>query len=134
MNRRMILKNLTEECIERYNLSLNKIIEKEKIKDFTLIFSKDNTGFITGYQDLEDKDCLFIWLYCVKKDYRGKGVGLKLLKNFEKMALNKGYKFIRTYTENRFKGKIIRSLKEGFDIKSFNSFTGRVLLEKEVKV
>ena len=127
---------LANRSISLYNISIEKAKEKSERKDFTLLFSHENDGFIAGYQDFESADNMFIWLFGVLPDKQGKGIGSALLWEFEKRARDKGYKKIRSYTFNRFKSKIILSLNRGYKIikSKFDETVKdyRILLEKDL--
>ena len=110
------LVEMTGKCIDSYSLSIEKAREKAGRKDFTLLFSNENQGFIAGYRDFENPEIMFIWLFGVLPENRGRGVGSRLLQEFERSAIKKGYKKIRSYTFNKYKSKIILSLNRGYRI------------------
>lgn len=127
---------LANKSINSYNLSLEKVNEKLQRKNFNLLFSPEREGFIAGYEDFEDAECMFIWLFGVLPESQGKGIGSALLKQFEDIAVNKGYKKIRSYTYNKFKSKIILSINKGYRIVGVDFDKERkdyrILLEKDL--
>ena len=130
------LKTLAEECLDNYTLSIEKIVDRSKKPNFTLLFAiagKTKTGFIAGY---EENGKMHIWLFGVKKDARKQGIGTKLLKEFESIAAKKGQKFVNTITFNKYREKIILSLKNGYRIIECKhvpeKMDNAIILEKEI--
>ncbi len=130
------LVRLAEGSINFYNVSLEKARDMSKRKGFILLFSPKDEGFITGYEDYESPENMFIWLFGILPEFQGKGLGSKLLDDFEKIAKDRGYRRVRSYTYNRFKSKIILSLNRGYRIietkfeKDRNDY--RIMLEKDL--
>ncbi len=113
------LKSLSQECLKNYSLDTKKAVEKSAKKDFTILFSTEGgkkTGFITGYGEGTK---MHIWLLGVKKGNRGKGIGSALISEFSRSASEKGYKAIHTITFNKYREKLMLSLRLGFQITGF---------------
>jgi len=131
------LKKLAESCLSKYKLPVKKAIERAKRKDFTLLFAfngKKRIGFIAGYAE---KRKMHIWLFGVLKKNRGKGIGSKLLNRFHSISLKKDYKSVTTITFNKYKEKLILSLKHGYRITGLKHIHAKnddtIFLEKVLK-
>ena len=133
------LKRLAESCLEGYILSAEKIAERSRKKDFTMLFSREDlvrrpNGFIVGYCR---RQRMHIWLFGVLKKMRGRGIGRALLRSFHSVAIRKGYKKVDTITFNKYPRKIILALKLGYRITKTNFIAQKrdtaIFMEKSLR-
>ena len=73
----------------------------------------------------------------VRQDFKRQGIGRALLRKCEEVCRSRGYQALSTTTYNRFRGMLILSLQEGFDIEGVTWMTGaselKLLLRKELR-
>ncbi|PIN85360.1 MAG: hypothetical protein COV47_02540 [Candidatus Diapherotrites archaeon CG11_big_fil_rev_8_21_14_0_20_37_9] len=113
------LKVLAEKCLANYTLQKSNFKTKSKMKDFVAFFAVESgqkIGFISGYGEGQS---MHIWLFGVMETKRRMGIGEALLAEFESFAKQKGYVEITTMTFNKYRGKLILSIKSGFDITGY---------------
>jgi len=68
--------------------------------DYYLLYDDETClGIIGLYNFGEDKDSAWLGWFGIKKEFRRKGYGSEALKAFEEMAIEKGYRFARLYTD-----------------------------------
>ncbi len=111
------LRALAESCLENYILPQEKIASRASKGDFTILFAQQGkgkkVGFIAGYSE---NNAMHIWLFGVRKGFRGKGIGALLLKKFHSLASKNGYNTVNTITFNKYKNKLVLSIKSGYKI------------------
>ncbi len=100
------------------------------LKNLENIYNNDQTlntviayfnGKIAGFGIAkEDEQKYYIWLVGVLDNFRGKGIGKKIVLNNIRFARKKGYKEIFFKTSNKRKEMAILGLKMGFNIVGFN--------------
>lgn len=91
-----------------------RLIEKEDVVSIVCLRNSDIVGFKIGYK--YDGSTFYSWVGGVDKKYRKKGIAQVLLEKQHSVAVNKGYKKIRTKSMNQFKPMMILNLKNGFNI------------------
>ena len=96
----------------------NKLIKSELAVGFVLEVDSKIVGVISGEEGmtLRGKTCKIHQLI-VTKDYRGKGYGKKLLKEFENYFKKRGCKFVQSFILIKNKKMLERKKKAGY---SFN--------------
>ncbi len=91
-------------------------------------------GFKIGYE-LTGR-LFYSWLGGVDPAYRGQGIARLLMDHQHQLVSNRGYKMIRTHTQNKFREMLIFNIKYGFDISGvFKTSTDdeqTIILEKEL--
>ena len=108
---------------------------KNKSSSLMLIAVKNGElcGFKLGYE--KDSRTFYSWTGAVAENFRGQGVGSKLMKTQHDWCKSRDYTFVRTKTTNRWKNMIILNLKHGFEI--IGSYTdtkgnAKLILEKHL--
>lgn len=56
-------------------------------------------GLVAGYVNAEPPETAFISCVAVRRDHRGEGIAASLVREFFKIAEDKGYSAVRVYTE-----------------------------------
>lgn len=115
-----------------------KIEERFKLYDhFISLFAFKNgelVGYKIGYQ--KNPRLFYSWIGGVLTNARGEGVAKALMEKQHELAKQRGYKVIRTETQNRFKPMLVLNLKFGFDIigtyKSDQDQLQTIILEKSL--
>lgn len=117
---------------EGNRLKESKLDDKKGFLAFVSIEAGIVTGFKFGYE-IED-DTFYSWLGGVHPAYQKQGIASKLMEAQHLECQNRGYKKIRTYSNNAKKAMIITNIKHGFDIiETFIDAKGRhkIVLEKQ---
>ncbi len=71
-------------------------------------------GFKMGYR--ESDTTVYSWLGGVRPDFRGHGLGQRLMDAQHAHCRAHGYRYVKTKTMNRWRAMLILNLKNGFDI------------------
>ncbi|MHC2067613.1 GNAT family N-acetyltransferase [Bremerella sp. T1] len=91
-------------------------------------------GFKLGYE--MTSRIFYSWNGGVVPEYREKGVASHLMDLQHAWAKEKGYRLVRTYTENKFKEMLILNIRKGFNITGVVNELGDskvvIVLDKEV--
>ncbi len=58
----------------------------------------------------------YSWIGGVLPQYRGKGIAKALIEKQHSLIPSMGHKYVRTFTENKYRDMLILNLKSGFDI------------------
>ena len=105
-------------------------------KGFLAFVSMENgvvAGFKFGYEI--EEDVFYSRLGGVHPSYQKRGIASQLMKAQHDECKKRGYKRIRTYSNNARKAMIITNIKHGFDIiETFVDAKGRhkIVLEKQL--
>lgn len=86
-------------------------------KTLLTLLAYDNNvlvGMKIGFE--RSSDTFYSWVGCVHPDYRARGIAGTLLKQQESWCKDRGYKYLTTESQNKFKNMLILNLKAGFDI------------------
>ena len=74
------------------------------------------------------------WIGAVAPDFRNRGVATRLMEMQHEAARSRGYKFVRTFTQNSTKPMLVLNLKNGFDV--IGVYSGedepKILLQKNL--
>ncbi len=91
-------------------------------------------GYKIGYE--MSSRLYYSWLGGVSKDQRKKGLARLMMDKQHELVKLKGYKMIRTHTQNRFRQMLLFNIQYGFDItglfKSENDDEPTIILEKSL--
>ena len=133
-----------EDCRKAFESSLDirsnpDWIRKYKIKNIEYwVMMKDDEviGTVGLYNETSDPEKL-VWLgwYCVKKSYRGQGIGKRLFIFARNKAKKRGNKILRLYTspKNKIANKMYDNI--GFKVvKVIGSNTKDILFHKEIRI
>ena len=134
MEKEIIIKQASiEEAVEvdrkipefNKNYFLEKKFKKKLEGKDALILVAYSKNEPVGYIVLYDKGekNLYAWMGGVLPNYRKKGAWKGLMKEAEKIALEKGYKRISAKSKNKFKPMLIYLLKNGYSIVDFSKAT-----------
>ena len=75
-------------------------MSKEENLEYYLIYNNEICVGITGiYQCKSDPDSAWLGWFGIKKEYRQKHFGTGAMKLFEELAIERGYKYARVYTD-----------------------------------
>lgn len=106
-----------------------------KLQLFVLVYRVDGqvAGFKIGYE--QEDGVFYSWLGGVLPQFRGRGIASTLMTSQHEEAKKRGYKRVRTYSQNNRKTMMISNLKHGFDIVgTFTDAKGRhkIVFEKDL--
>ena len=114
-------------------LKESKLDDKKGFFAFVSMEDSTVTGFKFGYE--AEEDTFYSWLGGVHLAYQKQGIASKLMKAQHDKCKKRGYKRVRTYSNNARKAMIITNIKHGFDIiETFVDAKGRhkIVLEKHL--
>jgi predicted GNAT superfamily acetyltransferase len=77
--------------------------EREKIIGFKIGYEAGAGNFVS-------------WIGAVDPEFRKRGVATRLMEIQHEAARGRGYKFVRTFTQNSSKPMLMLNLKNGFDV------------------
>lgn len=122
-----------EQVFEGSRLKPEKLIGKLQL--FVLVYKVEQTvaGFKIGYE--QEDGVFYSWLGGVHPQFQGRGIASALMRMQHEEARKRGYKRIRTYSQNHRKAMMITNLKHGFDIVgTFIDAKGRfkIVFEKDL--
>jgi ribosomal protein S18 acetylase RimI-like enzyme len=90
-------------------------------------------GFKLGYE--EDSETFYSWLGGVLPEARGQHLALRLMETQHTLCRERGYRYVRTNTLNRWRNMLIINIKSGFDIigtQLRHDGTVKILMEKKL--
>jgi ribosomal protein S18 acetylase RimI-like enzyme len=121
-------------CFQNIDEELNNFPHKYAEPDGTFILAKENNLAVgcVGFRKIDAGICEMKRLF-VKDEYKGMGIGKKLVELIIEDGKNKGYKKMRLDTLNTFKAAISLYNKNGFyEIEPYiyNPTNGVIYLEK----
>ncbi|MCB0353118.1 MAG: GNAT family N-acetyltransferase [Bdellovibrionales bacterium] len=123
--RPMTREDLESELSDRPDLLVLVAFEEEK-----------PCGFKVGYRYHSDREYFYSWSGGVVPHARGKGVASALMLHQHRVAKERGYRYVRTQTKNRYRDMLILNLKNGFEItgvyKKLREHEHGIILEKEL--
>jgi GNAT superfamily N-acetyltransferase len=96
-------------------------INKYTDNDLLSIFAMDDTelvGYKIGYA--KEPTIFFSWIGAVSPKYRRNGIASKLIESQHEILKKRGYLYITTQSNNKYKDMMRLNLKFGFDIKGVN--------------
>ena len=114
-------------------LKESKLEHKKGLLAFVSMEGNIVTGFKFGYE--VEEGIFYSWLGGVHPAYQKRGIASKLMKAQHDECKKRGYKKVRTYSNNARKAMIITNIKHGFDItETFIDAKGRhkIVLEKQL--
>lgn len=128
-------KRMEKENIEPYKklengLNNNAWNEFFKNDDKKIIVAEDNNKVIGFLSVINHKDYVYLDDYCVNNDYRGKGIGSKLMSMADEYARKKNINKINTHVESANHESIDFYMNKGFKIQEKQGH--RLLITKEV--
>jgi ribosomal protein S18 acetylase RimI-like enzyme len=71
-------------------------------------------GFKFGYQERPGR--FYSWLGGVHPDFRRRGIASQLMRRQHRLLERAGFQEVRCHTRNRFRGMLLMSIEQGFDI------------------
>jgi ribosomal protein S18 acetylase RimI-like enzyme len=109
--------------------------ELEARKDLLLQFAFDQEtlcGYKLGFQ--HSPEIFYSWIGGIVPTYRRRGIAKILMEEQHRVLKERGYKFIRTSTKNKYREMLILNLRSGFEItgveKKLKEAQQSILLEK----
>jgi GNAT superfamily N-acetyltransferase len=106
-----------------------------QLQDIHLVFALNEDGHAVGYKlgYRESPDTFYSWLGGVLPDYRGQGKAAQMMAAQHQWCAQRGYRYVRTKTMNRWRAMLLLNIRSGFDV--IGTYTGRdgvvkIILEK----
>jgi GNAT superfamily N-acetyltransferase len=85
---------------ENGRTNFEESLDSDSDYDYYLLYEDGKcVGIIGLYNFGEDQDSAWLGWFGIRKEYRRRKLGSKALKAFEEMAIGKGYRFARLYTD-----------------------------------
>lgn len=98
-----------------------------KNRQYWVFIDNERVVGITGLMEMDDDENTTDWVnwFCVHPDYRGKGIGKKLLKYLENISIERGKQFLKLWTSDspNESGAQILYDKMGFNVTSKEKYS-----------
>lgn len=123
-----------EQVFEGSRLKVEKLSGKPRLFALVARMNGQIAGFKIGYE--QEDGVFYSWLGGVHPNFQGCGIASRLMVAQHEEAKRRGYKRIRTYSQNHRKPMMIANLKYGFDIvRTFVDTKGRhkIVFEKDLE-
>ena len=100
-----------------------KSIDNSSQSQFFLVYDKEKCVGVTGiYSYKNDRDSAWLGFFGIKKEYRDKGYGRKVLKLTEEFAKNLGFRYMRLFTDKENNDQAINFyINNGYAFEDYNN-------------
>jgi GNAT superfamily N-acetyltransferase len=107
-----------EQLLFEQPMAEQAILDEAKNKfDLVILIAWAGTaacGYKVGFQHSAKR--FYSWIGGVHPNYRAKGIAKRLMRGQHSIAKKLGYKYVFTYTKNRYRPMLVLNIKTGFDI------------------